>query len=206
MTRAVTVGPLLLAVAIAAGASGCGGSGTSTAPATVPSGSTAATTTSTVPAQTGGIDTMPGAGTTSVTAPAQAKKALLAAIRIARHEGYDRVVFEFANTLPGYTISYARPPFREDGSGKPIAVDGGAFVLVRMEPASGYDLAHARLVYQGPGRIAGAEHGTSIVREVVRTGDFEAVLGWVIGLEERVDFRVLRLDDPPRLVIDFRNH
>jgi hypothetical protein len=149
---------------------------------------------------------MPGAGTTAVTAPAQAKTALLATIGVARHEGYDRVVFQFANALPGYTVSYVRPPFHEDGSGKPIAVDGSAFVLVRMEPASGYDLAKDRLVYQGPRRIAGAAHGMSIVRETVRTGDFESVLGWVVGLEEQVDFRVLRLHDPPRLVVDFRNH
>lgn len=206
MTRTVTVAPSLLALAVAVGASGCGGSGTSTAPTTVPAGSTAATTTPTTPAQPDGIDTMPGAATTAVTAPAQGETALLAAIRIARHEGYDRVVFEFANALPGYTISYVQPPFHEDGSGKPVTVDGSAFALVRMEPASGYDPATGKLVYQGPRRISGAAHGTSIVREVVRTGDFESVLGWVIGLEEQVDFRVLRLHDPPRLVIDFRNH
>jgi hypothetical protein len=44
------------------------------------------------------------------------------------------------------------------------------------------------------------------VRELVRTGDFEAVPGWVVGLEERADFRVLTLTDPPRRVVDFRNH
>jgi hypothetical protein len=44
------------------------------------------------------------------------------------------------------------------------------------------------------------------VREVVRTGDFEAVLSWAVGLDDRVDFRVLTLDGPPRLVVDFRNH
>ena len=209
MTRAVVV-VALLAAAAAAGASGCGGSGTRTVTTTVPAAPTTTTPTTTAartePAETGGIDTMPGAGTTAVTAPAQGGAALLAAIGLARHEGYDRVVFQFANRLPGYRIAYVRPPFHEDGSGKPIAVDGGAFVFVRMEPASGYDLANDKLVYQGPRRITGAAHGTSIVREAVRTGDFESVLGWVVGVEEQVDFRVLRLQDPPRLVLDFRNH
>lgn len=208
MTRAVASVFALLGAALGAGASGCGGSGPSTVTATVPTAPTAATSTATAtsPAQTGGIDTMPGAGTTAVTAPAQAKTALLATIRIARHEGYDRVVFQFANALPGYTISYVRPPFHEDGSGKPIAVAGSAFVFVRMEPASGYDLTNDKPVYQGPRRVEGAAQGTSIVREAVRTGDFESVLGWVVGLEEQVDSRVLRLHDPPRLVVDFRNH
>jgi hypothetical protein len=32
------------------------------------------------------------------------------------------------------------------------------------------------------------------------------VLTWAIGLEERVDFRVLTLTHPARLVVDFRNH
>ena len=27
-----------------------------------------------------------------------------------------------------------------------------------------------------------------------------------IGLEEKGDFRVTRADDPPRLIVDFRNH
>jgi hypothetical protein len=40
----------------------------------------------------------------------------------------------------------------------------------------------------------------------VRTGDFEAVLSWAVGLGDRVDFRVGTLDDPARLVVDFRNH
>ena len=72
-----------------------------------------------------------------------------------------------------------------------------------MEPASGFDLTvpEGKLVYTGPRRIAG--DGTSVVREVVRTGDFEAVLTWAIGLHGRVPFRVLTLDDPVRLVVDF---
>jgi hypothetical protein len=40
----------------------------------------------------------------------------------------------------------------------------------------------------------------------VRTGDFEAVLHWAIGLEEQVDFRVVTAESPPRLIVDFRNH
>ena len=32
------------------------------------------------------------------------------------------------------------------------------------------------------------------------------MLTWVAGLNDRVDFRVLTLQGPPRLVVDFRNH
>jgi len=117
-------------------------------------------------------------------------------------------VLQFRNLTPGYRVAYVQPPFAEDGSGNRIDVNGTAFVVVRMEPASGFDLntGEGQLVYRGPRRIEGADAGTSIVRELARTGDFEAVLTWVVGLEERVDFRVQALEGPPRLVIDFRNH
>jgi hypothetical protein len=77
-----------------------------------------------------------------------------------------------------------------------------------MEPASGFDLTTGEgvLVYKGPKRIDAAAAGTSVVRDMVRTGDFEAVLTWAIGLEMKVDFRVTTTKSPARLIVDFRNH
>jgi hypothetical protein len=57
-------------------------------------------------------------------------------------------------------------------------------------------------MYAGPARVGG---DTAVVREVVRTGDFEATLTWVVGLEHRVDFRADRLGEPSRLILDFRS-
>jgi hypothetical protein len=96
------------------------------------------------------------------------------------------------------------PPLREDGSGNEVRIEGEAFLVVRMEPASGFDLTtgEGELVYTGPRRLSGSDAGTSVVHEVVRTGDFEAVLTWAIGLDERVGFRVSTLDNPSRLVVD----
>jgi hypothetical protein len=93
-----------------------------------------------------------------------------------------------------------------EGAGKTTVV--GLFLVVRMEPASGFDLntGEGELVYKGPRRIEGSSAGTSVVNELVRTGDFEAVLTWAIGLEEKVDFRVTTADSPSRLIVDFRNH
>ena len=158
---------------------------------------------------TGGIDTLPGAGTTPVEQKSSTTEtALLERVAIGRHEGYDRVVFQFKNGLPGYRVEYVTPPLKEDGSGNVVNVKGSAFVVVRMEPASGFDLSkgEGELVYKGPRRLEGSDAGTSIVREVVRTGDFEAVLHWAIGLEEQVDFRVITAESPARLIVDFRNH
>jgi hypothetical protein len=81
-------------------------------------------------------------------------------------------------------------------------------VSVRMEPASGFDLntAEGVMIYKGPKRIDGAGAGTAVVQELVRTGDFEAVLSWAIGLSDKVDFRVQTATSPARLIVDFRNH
>jgi len=77
-----------------------------------------------------------------------------------------------------------------------------------MEPASGFDLTTGEgvMVYKGPRRFEGSAAGTAVVRELVRTGDFEAVLSWAIGLEQKVDFRVTTAASPSRLIVDFRNH
>jgi hypothetical protein len=187
---------------------GCGGSNKSSSPQpSLPTSATTATTTTT--ATGGGIDSLEGAGTTPVVAAATGSEtALLDRIAVGRHEGYDRVVFEFQNDLPGYRIQYVEPPLKEDGSGKPVSVRGNAIVLVRMEPASGFDLntGEGVMTYKGSKRIDGAGAGTSVVQELVRTGDFEAVLSWAIGLSDKVDFRVGTATSPARLIIDFRNH
>ena len=194
--RALAV--LLAVAALAAGGAACSGIGGD-------SGERPTTR-----AQTGGgIDPLARASTEPAAAPARSTKtALLSRVALGRHEGHDRVVFEFRNGLPGYRVEYVEPPLHADGSGERIAVAGSAFVLVTMQPASGFDLetGEGKLVYAGPRRIAGAGAGTSVVQEVVRTGDFEAQLAWAVGLDSRVGFRVRELADPARLVVDFRNH
>jgi hypothetical protein len=195
---------------LAASAAACGSSG---GPSTGAAPQTAATTTSpetttTAETTTNGVETLAGAGTTPVEAsPTATDTALLDRVAVARHEGYDRVVFQFTNVVPGYRVEYRAGPFAEDGSGRSVSVNGRAFVVVRMEPASGYDLnaGEGQLVYKGSPRIEGKDVGTSTVAELVRTGDFESVLTWVVGLGANVDFRVRTLSSPPRLMVDFSN-
>lgn len=194
---------MLLLVA-GVGAAGCGSSSSSSQPPG--SQTTVVTTTVTSPATTTEpTDTLPGAGTSPVVASATAKgTSLLDRVAVGRHAGYDRVVFGFRTAgLPGYRVEYVQPPLKEDGSGNPVTVAGSAFVVVRMEPASGFDVSSGEgaLVYKGPKRLPGA----SVVKEVVRTGDFEAVLSWAIGLEAKVPFRVTTATSPSRLIVDFKS-
>jgi hypothetical protein len=194
----------VLAATLVVGASACGSSGKKAAATSSSPSSTATTVT-----ETAGIDTLEGASTKPVSAPAKVKEtALLEKVSVARHEGYDRIVLQFKNGLPGYTIKYVDPPLRQDGSGEVVKIAGKALVHIRMEPASSFDLSKAEgeMVYKGPRRISAADAGTSVIREAVQVSDFEAVLSWGVGLDDRVDFRVLTLENPARLVIDFRNH
>ncbi len=145
-------------------------------------------------------------GRATVSRPGEATDtALLEAIDIGRHEGYDRVVFRFkGDTPPGYKVGFVQRPLREDGSGNVVSVDGGAVLGVRLEPASGFDVSQGEgtITYKGPKRISGSERGAQVITELARTGDFEAVLNWAIGLDHEADFRVLRLDAPARIVVD----
>ena len=145
----------------------------------------------------GGRTTVVGSGTPDETV-------LLERIDVGRHDGFDRVVFRFRGAnLPGYRVGFVPRPLREDGSGNEIPIDGEKIIGVRMDPASGFDLEdEGSLVYKGPKRIEGSQYGTQVVTELARTGDFESVLNWAIGLRHASDFRVLRLDRPPRLVVD----
>lgn len=130
--------------------------------------------------------------------------ATLTDVRVASHPGFDRVVLEFDGAeAPGYQVGYVPPPILQDGSGEEIAVAGEAFLEVRMHPASGYDATAEEWTptYTGPDRVTG---DTALVTEVVRTGDFEAMLAWTIGLRTDAPFAVDWLADPVRLVIDIK--
>ena len=154
------------------------------------------TTTATTTPALDGASTAPVSWTSPI-----AETALLAGVRAAPHPGYDRVVFEFQNGVPGYDVRYAEPPILADGSGEEVAVGGGAALVVRMEPALDADLTQesAPRTYTGPTRFSPS---TSAVVELVRTGGFEAVLTWAVGVDEKRPFRVSRLESPARIVID----
>ncbi|MCF6734208.1 hypothetical protein [Blastococcus sp. KM273129] len=146
----------------------------------------------------------PGTGTVEEgDFPGGGSPAYLTDVRAAGHEDFDRFVLEFeGDDVPGYRVGYVEPPITEDGSGREVGVAGSAFLEVRVSPASGVDLSgeQPRRTYTGRDQLTAP--GGQVITEAVRTGDFEAMLAWTIGLEERVPFGVTTLTDPARLVVD----
>jgi len=119
-------------------------------------------------------------------------------IRVARQEGYDRVVFEFAsNGLPGYHVAYTDEPVTQCGSGAPVTVAGDGRLLVRMTPARAHDDAGNATITE-----RALAPGLPVVTELALICDFEAHLDWVIGVAAPNHYRVLELRDPTRLVVD----
>jgi hypothetical protein len=121
----------------------------------------------------------------------------LVALRIGDHGQFVRVVFEFAKPgVPPYVVEPASPPFVQDGSGKEVDVAGERFLTVRLDQTQAHNEDGSPTVQ--PARRA----GLSVVTEVVRLGDFEGVVNYVIGLQTSQPFRVTELQSPPRLVVD----
>lgn len=123
---------------------------------------------------------------------------ILVDVRIAAHEGFDRIVFEFdSDGLPQWHVDYIDAPVIQCGSGHETPVAGSAWLQVRFNGANAHTEAGEGT--SGPMRRTPA---LSSVREIVRTCDFEAEVTWVVGLADAQAYRPRVLEDPARLVID----
>jgi hypothetical protein len=139
-----------------------------------------------------GANCQDAGGTEAVSDPGPTETTYLASVNVEGLECADRVAFGFDGPASGYRVSYqpADAAKVEDGSGNPVEIEGSAFLVVRLSPAAtartaGEDL---QLTYTGPRRLSGSDTGH--VREVVKTGDFEAAVTWVIGLDQERHFAV----------------
>lgn len=146
--------------------------------------------------------TLPGAGTDEVSEESESFGQLIA-VRVGEHTTFDRVVFEFADDVPGYTVKYVELPVLADGSGEPVELpDAETAVQVVFTPASGFDMEAGEETYKGPNTVTNDK--TVEITGVVSSGDFEAMLSWAVGLRHEVPFKVTKLTSPARLVIDFQ--
>jgi hypothetical protein len=189
---------LVLGLAAAVTACGDDDSGSSSSSPTTAASTPASS--SAPPSSGSGSCTFDG-GTEPVSAPEPVEVMVLTDVRVAGHPCFDRVVFEFREPGdPGFQVGYVPGPIVMDGSGDPVAVQGSTFLQIRMPSASGFDFETSSPSYNGPTDFTPSD--TAQIRQVVRTGDFEALLTWVVGLDEQRPFTVSVLHDPTRVVVD----
>ena len=220
MTKAL---PLLLIVA--ALLTGCGSGATEAGP--VPTSSPAVEPNETEPGGGAGTEgeTMSGEVATGATEAEPAPVPVVCSpetggeqgvfmnltdVRVGAHDGFDRIVFEFAEPrpnpagnggIPYYEIRQAKPPFTQDPSDMPLDVFGDAFVQIVMQGATGYD-------FDGNATYAGARvltPGFGTLAQAAQAGDFEATLSWILGLSRPTCWDVQELHNPDRLVIDLHH-
>ena len=120
--------------------------------------------------------------------------ATVTAIRVAHHDGYDRLVIGFAtsNTMPQYQLTQqASSHFVRDASGQPVTLDGSAGLRVILRNA---DIT--------PGAPTDLKPALPAIREMAQIGNFERVVSYGVGLATPACFRVLELSGPTRLVVD----
>lgn len=130
-------------------------------------------------------------------------RATITDVRTGTHDGYDRVVFEFADGLPEASLERAEPPFTQDASGEPVDVQGESFLRVILRGGTKQTL-EGTSSYDGPTVF---ETGYPALVHLIEGGDFEAQSTWYFGLASESCVRVLTLtdDDTSRLVIDIEH-
>lgn len=122
-------------------------------------------------------------------------------VRVARHEGFDRLVIELSEDfLPDYRVAYSSEQPAQCGSGFPITLEGEAVVEIRLEPVRGFTEEGQSTVEHGP-----RSYDFPAVREAQIACDFEAVFTVVLGVTERTGYRVSTLPNPVRLIVDVRH-
>ncbi|MEO6880050.1 MAG: hypothetical protein ABI181_03740 [Mycobacteriaceae bacterium] len=206
---AVTVSAMLLA--------GCGGSTDpgADAPATsVSPGATTAAATTAAPPSTAATTTVPTTtvpttvAPTSVDGPAfvadtrdqagepRGQSEVVTGVRASTQAGYEQVVFAVKGepgALPGFRVGYVESP-EADPSGKPVQVQGKAYLQVYVTGVSGTP---------PPAEIVtGTFPGTgSAVAQVVVGPAFEGMHQFFIGVDQKRPFRVRAGADPGQVVV-----
>jgi len=179
-------------------------------------------TTSPAPSAAGSASAGPsasvsGSGQPEPTAPAEAFPANTAvdteeptggplsvvAVRVAKQDGYDRVVFELDGKEagePGWRVEYTDDPAQQ-GSGNRVEVDGVATLAIDITGVGFPMDTGVEEETDDPTLPA----GLSVIEDVVLGATFEGQYQAFVGTARKAPFRVFRLSNPARVVLDVRH-
>jgi hypothetical protein len=118
-------------------------------------------------------------------------QAVITSVQVSGQGDFDRVTFTFQGAHPGYDIAY-RSKITSEPMDRVVPLRGGAFLQVMVHPTSTVVTAPQRPITPDLTRV----------KQVKGAGDFEALASYGIGVAGRAPFRVSRLSNPNRLVVD----
>ncbi|MGH3449201.1 MAG: AMIN-like domain-containing (lipo)protein [Haloechinothrix sp.] len=121
----------------------------------------------------------------------------LVAVRVGKHECFDRVVFEIRGTAEaGFLVKYV-PVVREDGSGHPVPVAGGAALQVIVRASiHGYPDGENILAEGGDYFSTAAQlAGWQSLKAVRFAGFFEGQSTTALGVRTELPFRAYSVVD-----------
>ena len=134
----------------------------------------------------------------------QSENPHLKVVRVAKQKRFDRLVFEFTGPMPNYSIRYLKGRFYEDeGGSHRIRIAGTAFMQVTFnqipmdEIQAGFSTGKK---FSPEGRLK-----LPALQEVQEKTLFEGFYDFLLGIRSRRAFRVTELQNPARVVIDFRH-
>jgi hypothetical protein len=132
------------------------------------------------------------------TAPAEGNALSVVDVRTGRHDGYDRVVFELGGDgTVGWSVRYDDNPATA-GEGADVELAGDATLAVTILGV-GYPFDTGVEEYDGPRRPS---PDIPVVKELQLGGVFEGSYDAFVGVAQDRPFRVFRLTDPQRVVVD----
>jgi hypothetical protein len=126
-------------------------------------------------------------------------QAQLKSTAVSTNSTYDRFVVRWSSGNPSYRVRYVTQ-VTQDGSGNPVTLQGTHFLTVRFSPARAHTAAG--------GSVGGPKVRTPLftsLRQMKLAGDFEGVVTYGLGVQGKKPFRVFRLTNPSRLVVDIRH-
>jgi hypothetical protein len=138
---------------------------------------------------------LPRFTTAPKTAAGGARQAEAYGLTAACHASFDRVVVRVRAGTPGYDVRSVRRVV-QDGSGRVVSLQGRRRIHLVLHNARGHTAGGRTLLPAVRTPLC------PTLRQVKRSGDFEGVVSFGLGLRRRTGFRVFRLSGPARVVVD----
>jgi hypothetical protein len=141
------------------------------------------------------VAALPAFSTAPKSSPDTRDPALLRGAAAGCHGTFDRFVVQASLSAPGYDVRYVSRVVA-DPSGRPVSLLGATRIRVAFKLAGGHDNRGTNYL---PGTLTPL---CPNLLQVKKTGDFEGVVSFGLGLRRMTGFRVFRLQNPMRVVID----